>query len=243
MRPSAQLRTPSPSTFQLRPVCVALALSLAGMAHASSSGLVISQAYGGGQATSGSPSYKQDYVELFNAGSSNVSLVGLSLQYAAATGNFNGVTNLGTGTVTSLAPGQYALVALAAGSLGPNLPTADITGSTAASASNGKFALVSGTTALGCGATALACTTSQQAQIIDLVSYGTVSLSEGSAVGVLDSAKAAVRNNNGCTDTGNNGTDFSIAAPAPRNSATAALPNPASAQCACSCGNSRRSIA
>jgi predicted extracellular nuclease len=206
-------------------VCAALALSLAGIAHASSTGLVISQVYGGGQATSGSPSYKQDYVELFNTGSSSIGLVGLSLQYASATGNFNGSTNLGTGTVTSIAPGQSILVGLAAGTLGPNLPTPDVSGSTAASASAGKFALVSGTTALACGGSAQACSASQQAQIIDLVGYGSVSLSEGSSVAALTSATAAVRNNNGCTDTDNNASDFTVAAaPVPRNSLSALTP-------------------
>lgn len=220
MRLSTLSRHTYPS-FRLRPVCVALALSLAGVAQASSSGLVISQVYGGGQATTGSPSYKQDYVELFNAGSASVSLVGLSLQYGSASGNLGSPTNLGTGALTSLAPGQYALVALAAGSLGPALPTADITGGISASASAGKFALVSGTTALGCGSSTTTCTVSQLAQIIDLVGYGSASLSEGTAVGTLSSTNAALRASNGCTDTDSNVADFAVGAPAPRNSLSA----------------------
>ena len=60
--------------------------------EASSSGLVISQVYGGG-GNSGAP-YKNDFIEIFNGGTAAVSLSGLSLQYASATGTGNfGVTN------------------------------------------------------------------------------------------------------------------------------------------------------
>lgn len=46
--------------------------------------VVISEVYGGG-GNSGAP-YRNDFVELFNRGSSSVSLAGLSIQYASATG-------------------------------------------------------------------------------------------------------------------------------------------------------------
>lgn len=79
-------RIPSLPCSPLRPLSAAILLGLAGLAHASSSGLVISQVYGGGAATSGTPTFRNDYVELFNAGTAPVSLAGLSLQYASATG-------------------------------------------------------------------------------------------------------------------------------------------------------------
>ena len=56
--------------------------------RAVSSGVVISQVYGGGGATTGSPTFKNDYIELFNRGNAPVSLAGMSVQYASATGNF-----------------------------------------------------------------------------------------------------------------------------------------------------------
>ncbi len=217
------MRSSHPVRQHLRPLCAAIALGLSGLAQASTNGLVISQIYGGGQATTGSPSFKQDYVEIFNAGSANVSLSGISLQYGAATGSFSSAVNLGNSALTSLEPGQYALIGLGSGSLGADLPVADITGSTSASASAGKFALVTGTTALACGATSgtvKPCSADQMAQMIDLVGYGSATLSESSPVATLSSTSAALRHNNGCTDTNNNSTDFSTGTPAPRNSST-----------------------
>src|SRR6188474_1515957 len=52
-----------------------------------SSGVVISQVYGGaGCGTAGCSTYKNDYIELFNRGASPQSLNGWSVQYAAAAG-------------------------------------------------------------------------------------------------------------------------------------------------------------
>ncbi|HZT61273.1 MAG TPA: lamin tail domain-containing protein [Pyrinomonadaceae bacterium] len=55
---------------------------------APSTSIVISQVYPGGGASTGSPTYKNDYVELFNLTSSPISLTGFSLQYGSSTGNF-----------------------------------------------------------------------------------------------------------------------------------------------------------
>ena len=52
---------------------------------ASSGGLVISQVYGGGGNT-GAP-LKNDFIEVFNGGSSDVDLGGWSVQYASSSGN------------------------------------------------------------------------------------------------------------------------------------------------------------
>src|SRR5438093_1479830 len=52
--------------------------------QAVSSGIVISQVYGGGG--NASAPYLNDYVELFNRGTTTVSLTGWSVQYASATG-------------------------------------------------------------------------------------------------------------------------------------------------------------
>src|SRR6266542_5991155 len=76
--------------------------------QAVSTGVVISQIYGGaGCGTVGCSTYKNDYIELFNRGSSPISLTGWSVQYASATGTTWQVTNLVSFT---LQPGQYYLV-------------------------------------------------------------------------------------------------------------------------------------
>src|SRR5689334_8515203 len=76
--------------------------------HAVSSSMVISQVYGGG-GNAGAP-YVNDFVELFNRGTTTVSLAGWSVQYASATGTGNFASNPITSLTGSLAPGQYMLV-------------------------------------------------------------------------------------------------------------------------------------
>ncbi|RMD75680.1 MAG: lamin tail domain-containing protein, partial [Chloroflexi bacterium] len=140
------------------------------VARAVSADLVISQVYGGG-GNSGAP-YTNDFVEIFNRGTTTVSLSGLSIQYASATGTGNFGSNPVVLLSGSLAPGQYYLVQLAGGASGAPLPTPDATGTINASASSGKFALVNSTSGLACNGGSTPCTPSQLALIIDLVGYG-----------------------------------------------------------------------
>jgi len=155
--------------FAFRPVCAAALLMLGTAAQA---GVVISQVYGGG-GNSGSV-WKNDFIELFNAGNAPVSLSGWSVQYASATGTSWAATALGNIT---LQPGQYYLVQEAAGTGGTSaLPSPDATGTAAMSGTAGKVALVSSTTALGATATATS------TNVVDFVGFGTTaSLFEGSA--------------------------------------------------------------
>lgn len=187
---------------------LALLAVLPGAARAQ---VVISQVYGGGGATSGTPSYRNDYIELFNRGTAAAPLTGLSVQYASATGGTWQMTVLSG----SLAPGQYHLVQQGGGLLGAALPAPDSTGALNMSATSGKVALVNGTAAL-----TGACPTEN---VLDLVGYGeTASCAEGSPTAALDNTRAAVRNGGGCVDTGDNRADFSIVAGAvPRNTASA----------------------
>ena len=62
-------------------------------AQAVSPDVVISQVYGGG-GNSGA-TYTHDFIELFNRGTSSVSLAGWSVQYASATGTGNFGANSG----------------------------------------------------------------------------------------------------------------------------------------------------
>lgn len=195
-------------------------------------GIVISQVYGGGGATSGTPTYAKDYVELKNISTSPKSLLGLSLYYGSATGQFasSGGNAFALPNVT-IRPGGYYLVSLgAAGTVGAALPVAadaDTTNLTM-SATNGKVALVSGLPQNTCGATATPCTL-PHTQIFDVASYGVSNNGEGGTTvnnGVaLTNTQGAVRKGTGCVDTDNNNADFDVVtAPVPRNSTTAAAP-------------------
>lgn len=193
--------------------------------------IVISQAYGGGGGASGT--YLYDYVELKNISSTPQSLDGLSLMYGSSTGQFgsssSNVFALPTGVV--LQPGQYYLIQLSsAGSAGTELPvTPDaVTTNLGMSGTNGKVALTNGLTPNSCGATATPCTL-PNAQIIDLVAWGTANNAEGGAAtnggASLTAVQGNVRKSNGCQDTDNNNNDFTIVEnPVPRNRSTAAAP-------------------
>ncbi|HOU13610.1 MAG TPA: Ig-like domain-containing protein [Anaerolineae bacterium] len=174
-----------------------------------SSDIRISQVYGGGGNTGAT--YTHDFIELFNAGSSTISLAGWSVQYASATGTTWQVTALSG----SIGPGQYYLIQEAQGAGGTTpLPTPDAIGTILMSATAGKVALVNSTTALSGG-----CPTG--GSIVDFVGFGsTASCYEGSGPTPAPSNTTAVlRANGGCTDTDNNAADFTAGAPTPRNSA------------------------
>ena len=185
-------------------------------APASSSGVVVSQVYGGG-GNSGA-SFTNDFVELFNAGSSSISLDGWTVQYASAAGTSWQATAL----AGSIAPGHHYLVQLSsAASVGAPLPTPDATGTSNLAVSGGKVAVVTNATALGCGATAGSC--SGVSGIEDFVGYGSAADYEGaSAAAALSSSTAAIRADAGCTDTDSNADDFAADTPTPRNSASPA---------------------
>lgn len=187
--------------------------------------LVISQVFGGG-GTSGTPAYNADYVELKNISAAPQSLNGLTLMYGSATGNFGSQTfNVFPLPNTTLQPGQYFLIKMASGTVGPDIPiAADATAAFSMGASDGKVALTNGLVANTCGATANPCVI-PSSQIIDLVSFGSASNAEGNAaVPTLDNTKGAVRKENGCKDSDNNLADFDvIAPPIPRNTSSAVV--------------------
>ena len=170
---------------------------------------VISQVYGGGGNT-GAP-FKHDYIELFNRGTVPVNVGGWSVQYASATGSTWQTTPL-SGTIPA---GGYYLIQEAAGAGGgANLPMPDASGGIPMSLSSGKVALVSSTTAL-------TGTCPSGGGIVDFVGYGAANCSETSPTGTLSNTTADIRRSGGCDDTDQNLADFTIATPAPRNSAIA----------------------
>lgn len=178
----------------------------------------ISQVYGAG-GNSGAV-FNQDYVELYNAGSTTVSLTGWSVQYASATGPGGSgnwaVDSFANGT--SIGAGQYFLVALATGVTGTALPTPDnINTFINLAAGAGKVALVLSQTPLngtaGCS----------EATVVDVVGYGSNATCFETApanVSGLTNTEALFRLENGCIDFGNNSVDFFVADASPRNSST-----------------------
>ena len=184
---------------------------------APSPNIVISQVYGGG-GNSGAL-YKNDFIELFNRGTTSVSVSGWSVQYASSAGTTWQVTPL-SGTI---APGQYYLVREAAGAGGTtDLPPPDATGNIAMSATSGKVALVASTTSLSPQSCPLA-------SVVDFVGYGVANCWETTpAPGpapVLTNTTADLRNPptpgpRGCQDTDSNSADFHTSSPEPRNSSS-----------------------
>ncbi|PKW28609.1 lamin tail domain-containing protein [Flavobacterium lindanitolerans] len=204
-------------------------LSVAFVSVSASAQVVISQVYGGGG--NNGAVYTNDFIELYNRGTAPQSLNGWSVQYASAAGTSWAVQTLPNVTIQ---PGKYYLIQQAAGTTPvAALPTPDLDGVTCGctvsggaspapipgfsmAGTNGKVILVN---------TTVAETTANPtgSQIIDKVGYGTANGFEGSAAtAALTNSTAAIRNNNGCADTNDNAADFTVAAPTPRNSATAA---------------------
>src|ERR1700757_4371339 len=141
-------------------LCSSLLVAPPAPVKASANGIVISQIYGGG-GNAGS-TFKNDFIEIFNADGATVNLNGWSVQYASAAGTTWQVTALNG----SLAPGQYFLVQESQGAGGTtNLPAPNATGNIAMSATAGKVALVSSTVALSGGCPV-------GGAIVDFVGYG-----------------------------------------------------------------------
>ncbi len=198
---------------------VAAALHIGGgrPLRASASGIVISQIYGGG-GNSGA-TYKNDFIELYNAGASAVDLAGWTVQYASSTGS----TWQRTSLAGILAPGEYYLVQEAQGAGGTvSLPTPNAIGTIPMSATAGKVALVASATPL---------TGACPVGVEDFVGYGPATTCfEGAPTPLLSNTTAALRKQSGAQDTDNNSADFTVGAPNPRNSTPPPPPVPRAIQ-------------
>lgn len=188
----------------------ALGLAAVMAAGSAQAQVVISQVYGGG-GNSGA-TLRSDFIELHNTGATAVDINGWSVQYASSTGSTWQRTTLSG----SIAPGAYYLVKQADGSGGTvSLPTPDAAGTIGMSGSAGKVALVS-------NGTLLTGTCPPGSAVVDFVGFGSAAnCSEGSPTATLSNTTAAIRADEGCTDTGNNAIDFATGTPVPRNSASA----------------------
>ena len=173
--------------------------------------LVVSEVYGGG-GNSGAE-FTNDFIELFNAGSSAVDLSGWSVQYHPATSPGSWQATGLTGTIPG---GGHYLVQEAKGNGGTTpLPTPDDSGTIAMSGSSGTVALAHTTSDLSCQSGAECAP-----DVVDLVGYGSAAIYEGSgAAPGLSNSTSAQRAASGA-DTDNNAADFTQAAPTPQNSGT-----------------------
>lgn len=182
--------------------------------------VVISQVYGAG-GNSGAV-YQNDYVELFNRGTSSVSLSGLTVQYASATGAGSFSANPVVALNGSIDPGQYYLVKLASGGAnGSPLPTENASGTINMAATAGKVILVNGASGLACNGSSTPCNAAQTSQIIDLVGFGSANYFETAPAPAPSAANSIFRASGGCVDNNNNSTDFSAASASPRNLSSA----------------------
>ena len=167
----------------------------------------ISQAYGAGGNTGAT--YTHDFIELYNSSNTAINLTGWSVQYASATGTSWAVTAL-TGSIPA---NSYYLIQEGQGAGGTTpLPTPDVIGAIAMQgASNFKIALVNSITALSGS-----CPTG----VVDFLGAGTATCSEGSVAPGTTNTTALVRKQSGCQDTDQNGADFEVLTPTPRNTAS-----------------------
>lgn len=182
-----------------------------------STDLLISQIYTRG----GEPgaALRNDFIEFFNRGTSNVNLADYSL--VISTTGPGATPDVTVSFVSSssilVVPGEYLLFQLgSSGSSGsfsiisPEFSDATINlGST-----SGKIAL---TQSRSFGP--LGCPVGQDPALADFVAYGPASCAEGAAPIAAPSAPnlAFVRRFGGCGDTDNNAADFNPAGPSPRN--------------------------
>jgi predicted extracellular nuclease len=172
-------------------------LSLSGFSQ-----VVINEVYGGG-GNSGAP-YRNDFIELYNNNTTDVSIGGYKVEYFSAAGGSGGSVTLAAGTIIKAK--SYFLIQLAAGSntTSAALPTPDASGTANMSGTSGRVDLTQGTT------------------LLDRVGYGSATVYEGtSAAPTLSNTTSAQRKTDGA-DTDNNGSDFQAAAPTPANSSIGA---------------------
>jgi uncharacterized protein len=178
-------------------------------AAAASSGTVINEVYGGG-GNSGA-TLTNDFIELANAGSGASALDGWSVQYISASPGATTTWQV-TPLTGSISGGGLYLIGEAAGTGGTtSLPSTQASGSINMSGTSGTVALVDNSAPLTCK-TASDC--AADSDIVDLVGYGTAVIHEGSADAPgLSNTTSAQRITT--TDTDQNGTDFTAAAPTP----------------------------
>jgi Calx-beta domain len=182
------------------------------------SGMRISQVYTrGGEAGA---TYQNDFIEVFNASNSTIDINGWSMVIIS----FEGSTEQSAGaTFTSslpVAPGTHLLVRFNGnGTNGQAVPGQFPINTISLGSTSGQIEL------LPPGLTYKAGCPPATGTVADFVAYGPAAcLAEGSAGPTPTTTKSLMRLNNGCTDTNNNASDFTLSDPNPRQFTSAATP-------------------
>ncbi|HEY8308289.1 MAG TPA: lamin tail domain-containing protein, partial [Lapillicoccus sp.] len=177
--------------------------------------VVISEVYGGG-GNSGAP-FTNDFIELYNNGSTAVDLSTWSVQYAAAGGSsWTNKTNLSG----SVAAKSYFLIQEAPGATAAApLPDPNVNGSIAMSGTAGKVALVNNQTTLTCGTDCDGVT-----GVVDFVGYGAANDYAGAGPAPALSNTTSAQRNAAVSNTGNNAADFTVAGPTPKTASGPVTP-------------------
>ncbi|MCT2562626.1 lamin tail domain-containing protein [Chryseobacterium herbae] len=185
--------------------------------------IVINEVYGGG-GNSGS-TYKNDFVELKNIGSTPVTLSGATLQYASAANAFNQYHPL---PAITLNPGQKYLIQESAGAGGTtNLPTPDYIAPVPTNFGSGTntgagFAMAAGAGKIVLANNGVQVVSPTDSNVVDFVGYGTTAnIFEGTGPAPAPSAANSVARISG--DTNNNAADFVAGAPTPQNTTSGSL--------------------
>jgi len=178
-------------------------------ASAASTGVLISEAYGGG-GNSGA-TYTNDFVELDNVGAAQ-DVSGWSVQYLPASASASSQWQVTALSGTVAADGLF-LVGEGQGSGGTTpLPAPDVSGTIQMSATAGTIALVRAASPLTCK-TAADC--AADPNVVDLVGYGTAVVREGGdapAASNTTSVSRFIR-----VDTDDNAADFVTGPPTPKS--------------------------
>ena len=178
----------------------------------------ISQVYGGGNSTTGTPTYRLDYVEIFNSGDVAVDISGWYLQYSCPTCVWASASNqlFEFPPGATIQPCQYLLIVSGVSSpdvLGAWPPPEDFRGPMFnMSETAGKVLLSTAANfSVPCGS---------EVGLVDKVAYGPGSTcSETSTTPALNKQQAVVRKDAGKQDTDDNGADFTVVTDAvPHNS-------------------------
>ncbi|TFD72774.1 ExeM/NucH family extracellular endonuclease [Cryobacterium sp. Hb1] len=180
-------------------------------ANTAGTGVVINEAYLNGG--SSGATYLNKFVELYNPTDADVSLVGTSIQYRSAGGSSNptGVVAL-TGTIA--AGGYYLVQGSSNAANGAVLPTPDASIGASFAAAAGTIFFANQSTALNAPATG---SLTGQAQILDLIGYGTSNTFEGTAAAAASVTTSVNRTT--FVDTDVNAADFRSNEPTPTNTA------------------------
>ena len=196
--------------------------------HASAQLLTISEVYGGGGNTGST--YKNDFIELYNYGTTSIDMSALAVYYASTIGSFSNAAASNFTTLSgTLAAGSFYLIQEAAGSAGTTaLSNVNVTGSINLSATGGKVAL--GLASTVPASTAGAVTATNNPSVIDFIGYSSTAnqyIGTGPAPAPANTTSDSKASPPSASVS--NSSDFTVGTPSPMG--TGAVPEPSTYAC------------